>query len=307
MRYLAVITIITLLMPLVPETLAVPPAKEPVRPTSLTASVGDLLVRIDGPKLWTLSGIEYKGTVLAVEDSAYGTVVTYPGAKHLGTAHFLDVPGHPGEIEKENVTDLRFYLDDRPLQNLTDTMSISGKSFRVERVSKIRTFDLDSVLDVRDGVVRQSAHLRAPVAVDLQMSYPLMYAWTPTATDYLFGMNDGTEKAGKFNTATTKPSEGLEKTARWMAVYDPPSGKGAAALLVSLPEKVDGWFQYTDAPGIYRKLRLMSFVKTTVPAGFDGTFCMVTGCFSSTPDDWKARARKRVEELKTYSAKVGKP
>jgi len=106
---------------------------------------------------------------LAVEDSAYGTVVTYPGAKHLGTAHFLEVPGHPGEIEKENVTDLRFYLDDQPLQNLTDSMSISGKSFRVERVSKIRTFDLDSVLDVRDGVVMQSAHLRAPVAVDLQV------------------------------------------------------------------------------------------------------------------------------------------
>src|SRR4051812_8123033 len=47
-----------------------------VRPTSLTASVGDVLVRIDGPKLWTLSRIEYKQVILGVEDSAYGSVVT---------------------------------------------------------------------------------------------------------------------------------------------------------------------------------------------------------------------------------------
>ena len=164
MRDFTVITIFALFMlSFTSETRASDPTTQPLRPTSLTASIGDLLVRIDGPKLWTLSRIEYKGTILGVEDSAYGTVVTFPGTKHLGTAHFLDVPGHPGEIEMENVTDLRFYLDGQLLRNLTDTMSISGKSFRVERISKIRTFDLDSVLDkVRDGVVIvQSAHLRA--------------------------------------------------------------------------------------------------------------------------------------------------
>ena len=91
-----------------------------------------------------------------------------------------------------------------------------------------------------------------------------------------------------------------------MAIYDPPSGKGAVALLVSLPDKVDGWFQYTDAPGIYRKLRLMSFVNTTVPAGFDGAFCMVTGCFSSGPNDWKSASRTRMGELKAFSTTIGK-
>src|SRR5215212_3429038 len=67
-------------------------------PSSFTAIVGDLLVRIDGPKLWTLSRIEYKQTIMGVEDSAYGSVVTYPVGQHLGTAHFLDVPGKPGEV-----------------------------------------------------------------------------------------------------------------------------------------------------------------------------------------------------------------
>ena len=273
------------------------------RPASLTASIGYVLVRIDGPKLWTLSRIEYKGTLLGVEDSAYGTVVTFPGAKHLGTAHFLDVPGHPGEVEKENVTELRFYLDDQPVTNLTDTMSISGKSFRVERTSKIRAFDLDSVLDVRDGVLMQSARLRAPVAVELQMSYPLMYAWTPTATEYLFGMDDGSRKSGKFLESSAKPTEGLEKTARWLAVYDGPSGKGAVTYLLSQPADAEAWFQYTDAPGIYRKLRLMSFVGKTIPAGFDGTFRMVTGFFSAAPEQWKAAAEQRAGELKAVNFK----
>ena len=87
------------------------------RPTSLTAKVGDVLVRIDGPKLWTLSRIEYKGALLGVEDSAYGTVVNIRNVGNLGTAHFLDVPGHPGEVEKEQVHELRFFIDGRQLRD----------------------------------------------------------------------------------------------------------------------------------------------------------------------------------------------
>jgi hypothetical protein len=264
-------------------------------------------LRIDGPKLWTLSGFQYKDAVMAVEDSAYGTVVTYPVGQHLGTAHFLDVPGRPGEVEKEQVTALRVELDGRPLKFTGDVMSVSGKRLRVERLSKIRAFDLDSLLIVQDNMLVQSARIRANEPVELQMSYPLMFAWTPTATEHLFGLQDGTAKEGGFNTATTKPSEGLEKSASWMAVYDPPSGSGAVAYLVEKPSNADGWFQYTDAPGIYRKLRLMSFVNTTVPRGFDGTFSMAVGFFSSPPQNWKAVATERVNSLKAAAHKLHRP
>jgi hypothetical protein len=293
-RWLVLLLIGGILMPIVTQA---EPASSEAWPNSLTAQVGDLLVRIDGPKLWTLSRIEYKNTIMGVEDSAYGSVVTYPGAKHLGTAHFLDVPGKPGEVEKEHVTSLRFFLDGKPIAKTSDLMVVAGGNFRVERISKIRNLNVDSFLEVKDGAIVQSARYRTAEPIELQQSYPLMYAWCPSMTEFIFCGDDGKEKEGKFNTATTKPSEGLEKSARWLAVYDALNQKGAVAYLVEKPEKADAWFQYTDAPGIYRKLRIMSFVNATVPAGFDGTYCVVCGFFSALPDGWKPLARKRAGEL----------
>lgn len=277
---------------------------EQKRPDSLTATIGDLTFRIDGPKLWTLSGIKYQGVVLAVEDSAYGTVITIEGVGHLGTAHFLDVPGKPGKVEKELVTDVRFFVDDKPIEVTGPTMNVSGKSFQMRRKSKIRDFTLESRVDVRDGVLVESSRIRTDKPVRLKMTYPLMYAWTPTATSYLFGMTDGSVKGGDFLPDGAKAGEGLEKSAQWMAVYDAPSGKAAVTRVVTQPPQADAWLQYTDAPGIYRKLRLMSFVERTVPAGFDGTYRMVTRCFAATPENWKAQAEQHARELQSLASDV---
>jgi hypothetical protein len=272
---------------------------------SLTITVGDILTRVSPEKMWTLSGIDYQKTVMSVEDSAYGTVVTYPGARHLGTAHFLDVPGKPGEIEKENVTDLRFSVDGQPVA-ITPKMNLSGKSFRMERKSKIRAIDLESTVIIRDGVLIETAHLRTAEPVELQMSYPLMYAWTPAATAFVFGDDNGIQKRGTFRPAPEKAGEGLEKSARWMSVFEPVSGKGAVCYVIRHPATDDAWLQYTDAPGIYRKLRLMSFVGKTIPADFDGTFQTVVGFFNATQSDWESRALARAMELKLLAANIDK-
>jgi hypothetical protein len=41
---------------------------ETTSPPSLKVTCDDVLIRIDGPKMWTLSRIEYKGTLLGIED-----------------------------------------------------------------------------------------------------------------------------------------------------------------------------------------------------------------------------------------------
>lgn len=270
------------------------------RPISLTVSVGELRTRIDGAKMWTMSGIDYENTVMAVEDSAYGTVVTFPGERHLGTGHFLDVPGKPGEIEKEDVTELKFFLDDKIVTSLTPKMNLAGKSFRMERKSKIRNLNLESMVDLRDGVLIETAHLRTREPVELEKSYPLMYAWTPQATVYVFGDDNGIQKRGTFRSVPEKAVEGREKSSRWMAVFDPRSGKGAVCYLVQHPATAEAWLQYTDAPGVYRKLRIMSFVGQTVPAGFDGTFQTISGFFRAKESNWEKQAEKRVAELKGH-------
>ena len=277
---------------------------EAKRPISLVVSVGELRTRIDGAKMWTMSGIDYENTVMAVEDSAYGTVVTFPGERHLGTGHFLDVPGKPGEIEKEDVTELKFFLDDKIVTGMTPKMNLAGKSFRMERKSRIRNLNLESILDLRDGVLIETAHLRTREPVELEKSYPLMYAWTPKATAYLFGDDNGIQKRGTFRSVPEKAVEGREKSARWMAVFDPGSGKGAVCYLITNPSNAEAWLQYTDAPGVYRKLRIMSFVGQTISAGFDGTFQTILGFFRAKESDWERQAQKRVKELKARIIKV---
>lgn len=271
------------------------------RPESLTVGVGDLVVRIDGPKMWTLSRIDYQKTVMAIEDSAYGAIFTIRDVGTLGSAHFLDVPNKPGQVEKENVTRLQFFLDDRLVTELAPKMSLQGKSFRLERRSKIRAIDVESSLSLRDGVLIESARVRSEVAVDLRIGGAMMYAWTPTATVYLFGDDQGIRSRGTFLPDAAKATEGGDKAARWMAVYDAPSGKGAVSYIVKQPPKAGTWLQFTDAPKVYRKMRVLFFPEQVMPAGFDGTFQTATGFFTVTESEWETKAQQLATELKSLT------
>jgi hypothetical protein len=280
---------------------ASPTSREALRPDSLTVTVGDVRVRIDGPKLWTLSGIQYKGRVMAVEDSAYGSVFTLRGVGHLGSAHFLDVPGKPGEVEKEIVTDVRFFIDDKPMDSVAPTMNIQGNSFRMERKSKIRGIDLESSVLVRDGVLIETARFRATQPMDLQKAHPMMYAWTPEATTYAFGDESGIQERGAF--LREGRAEKIVKNARWMAAFDAASGTGSVCYLLQHPSDADGWFILIDAAGIYRKITALSFVDKIMPQGFDGTYQSAVGFFSARESDWEKQAQRCADELKKLAQK----
>ncbi len=267
------------------------------RPEKLTATIGDVLMRIDGPKMWTLSGFDFQNSKIAVEDSAYGSVLNISGVGILGSAHFLDVPGKLGEVEKEQVSLVQFFLDEQPVTEISPTMNLVGQSFRMTRESTIRGVQLNSSMTLRDGVLTETVRLRSAEAVDLKVSYPLMYAWSPAMSRYLFGDDNEVQRRGVFLSEPAKPAEGLEKTSRWMAVYNPQDQKGAVVSLTQRPATSDAWLQFTDAPGIYRKLRLMSFSEKTMPAGFDGTFQMSVAFFTATDNDWEAQAQKRMQRL----------
>ena len=274
------------------------PSTKTVRPDLVNCTIGHVTFQIDGPKLWTLSGFEYKAHSIATSDSAYGAVLNIEGVGLLGSAHFLDVPGQPGKVEKENVTQLDFFVDgnraapDLPQANLT------GKSFRLQRASTIRAVHLLSEISVENDVLIETVRLQAQQDVRLKLSYPLMYAWSPSMTDYLFGNDNGVIKRGSFLATGSKPGEGLERTARWMAVYDSANRCGAVCLLLKRPESEEVWFQYTDAPSVYRKLRLMSFSEKTMPTGFDGTYQSAVGFFDAEPSAWEDAAISRLRDLR---------
>jgi hypothetical protein len=266
-------------------------------PKEVVVTVGDIRTRIDGPKMWTMSGIDFQNNVMATENSAYGTVLTIRGVGHLGTAHFLDVPGKPGEVEKEIVTSLKLFLDEKPITDFTPAMALSGTSFRMERTSKIRDVDLQSSVSIRDGVLIETARLQAAAQMDLQTAFPLMYAWTPEATDYLFGDENGILKRGSFLKEGKAASE-LVRKSRWVAVFNSASGKGSVAYMLKVPPDAESAFFLVDAPGSYRKTALHSFGETIMPKDFDGTYQMAIGFFPASEKDWERQALKRLEELK---------
>lgn len=268
------------------------------RPELVSCSIGNISFQIDGPKLWTLSGIEYKAHSIATRDSAYGAVLNLEGVGLLGTAHFLDVPGQPGQIEKENVTQLEFLVDGSVVSPELPQAHFTGKSFLLKRSSTIRAVRLESEVSAENDVLVETVRLGTSQDVRLKLSYPLMYAWSPGMTDYLFGDDTEVIKRGSFLATGEKTFEGLERTARWMAVYDSVHHCGAVCVLLQRPESEEVWFQYTDAPGVYRKLRLMSFSEKTMSAGFSGTYQSGIGFFEAEPSAWENVAISRLQELR---------
>jgi hypothetical protein len=54
-----------------------------------------------------------------------------------------------------------------------------------------------------------------------------------------------------------------------------------------------------NVPGTYRKYYLKCFQNSTVPAGFHGTWRMVTAFGVRPPGTWEDAARQLAEDLRT--------
>ena len=271
-------------------------------PQKVVVTVGDIRTRIDGPKMWTLSGIEFQATVMATEDSAYGSVLTIRNVGHLGTAHFLDVPGKPGQVEKEQVTSLQLFVDDKPVRDFTPTMNLGGKSFHMARKSKIRALDLETSVSIHDGVLIETASFHATGPIDLRVAYPWMYALAPEATVYVFGNKDDIQQRGTF-LLEGKVVSRVVQNANWMAVFNPSRGKGSVCCFLKHPPTDEASFLLIDAPGIYRKVAAYSLVDKIVPEGFDGTYQSAVGFFNATERDWEEHARRRAAEIRASETK----
>jgi hypothetical protein len=262
-------------------------------PTSVTATIGDIRVRIDGPKLWTIGRIDYKDTILGVDGSAYGTVVNIRNVGFIGTAH--------KEVEAENVTSLQFSLDDNLMQ--FDKAEVFGTNFELERKSQIRSFRLDSHLEVRDNRLYQSVRLRTVTAVEMKVIYPFMYAWTPTATAYIFGADDGTRVEGKFLSRSGQHGQISHSNMNWLAVYNQANEQVVVSRLLVGPKVGNTGMLIVDSPGVYRKFYVMCFSDEKVPAGFDGTYRIITSFCKADEATWKIVASKMAESLKEYVSK----
>lgn len=272
-------------------------AKEPFKPNlgpdlpRITVTCGDVTLLLRQATQWTPGRIDFRGKAMTTESSAYGTVFSFPDVGFIGTAHL--------ENEPEKMQSLAFILDDKLLE--TPAAELKGGTFRLERKSRIRAFDLSNVTEIKDQRLYETTTVHTAEAVPLKLVYHFMHAWRPTVSAFLAGsdampentisgpLRDDAEVARKFY---------INQRVDWMAVYEPQSGQYAVCRLLQAPEEGGHISTIWNVPPTYRKYYLKCFEGKTVPAGFTGTWRMVTAFGSSTPESWESGARALAAELR---------
>lgn len=258
---------------------------------SLTVTCGELRLLFRQASQWTPGRIDFRGHAMTTERSAYGTVFSFPDCGFIGTAHL--------ENEPEPLESLAFILDGRPLT--TPAAELKGNRFRFERTSRIRGVKLSCITELKNGRLEETTTVHAPQETPLKLVYHFMHAWKPTVSAYCAGqdaepdnvisgtLDDGAETARKFV---------INQKVDWMAVYEPESRQFAVSRLLSAPEQGGHISMIWNVPGSYRKYYLKCFEKASLPAGFQGTWRMVTGFGASGPENWRQAARTLANQLR---------
>lgn len=272
---------------------ASPPFKPNLGPDlpSLTVTCGELRLLLRQASQWTPGRIDFRGHAMSTERSAYGTVFSFPDCGFIGTAHL--------ENEPEPLESLAFILDGQPLA--TPAAELKGDRFRFERTSRIRGVKLSCITELKNGRLEETTTVHASRETPLKLVYHFMHAWKPTVSAYCAGqdatpdnvlsgaLDDGAETARKFV---------INQKVDWMAVYEPESRQFAVSRLLSAPEQGGHISMIWNVPGSYRKFYLKCFEKASLPAGFQGTWRMVTGFGASAPENWRQAARTLANQLR---------
>jgi hypothetical protein len=257
----------------------------------ITVACGDVTLLLRRQSQWTPGRIDFRGKPMTTERSAYGTVFSFPGVGFIGTAHL--------ENEPEKLTALKFEVDGEALAEPGE--SLSGNSFRFSRESQIRNFRLKCDVELKNNRLYEATTVTAAEAAPLNLVYHFMHAWTPSVSGFLAG--EDASRTGLVSGALTDDQAVARKfyiNARvdWMAVYEPKSGQFAVSRLLEAPEGAGNISKIWNVPGAYRKFYLTCFQGQTVAAGFKGTWRMVTGFGSASPEAWQSAATALARDLR---------
>ena len=258
---------------------------------SITVTCGEVSLLLRQASQWTPGRIDFRGHTMTTERSAYGTVFSFPDCGFIGTAHL--------ENEPESLQSLTFILDGKALEK--PEAALKGQSFRFERKSRIRDFELTCIVELKNNQLHETTTVRTAKAVPLKLVYHFMHAWAPSVSAFCAGtdaetnkiisgpLHDGDDTARKFF---------INQRIDWIAVFEPKSSQFGVSRLLAAPEQGGHTAMIWNVPNSYRKFYLKCFDNATVPAGFEGTWRMVTAFGAATPGTWQDQARKLASQLR---------
>lgn len=267
------------------------PPLPPGWPTEIIARVGELGIRFESRSFWTLYRIDYQGDRLCLDrfGSHYGSVASFPGVGFVGSGHT--------ENGEEQVLEVKLFVDGKALT--IPPREVTCSRLRLWKQSRIRTLLLTTQITVGDDRVEEEVRLRAEKATPVDLVYHFMHPWTPSATEYLAELLDGTRVEGRF---TGDRKQKIDKPTRWSALYDPSNRKGAVTYVLAAPK--DDWrTRYWDVPGVYRKHYFTTFLAKTIPAHKEFLYRVVTEPFAAPAETWKEAAAHVAGVLKTLAAR----
>lgn len=257
---------------------------------TITVTCGQVSLLLRQASQWTPGRIDYRGQAMTTERSAYGTVFSFPDCGFIGTAHL--------ENEPEPLESLAFILDGKPVEKPEPVLK--GQTFRFERQSRIRDFELTCITELKNDRLYETTTVRTAKAVPLKLVYHFMHAWAPSVSAFCAGtdaepektlsgpLHDGDDTARKFF---------INQRIDWMAVFEPKSSQFAVSRLLSAPDESDPIAMIWNVPSSYRKFYLKCFNNATVPAGFEGTWRMVTAFGTSPATAWQTAAQNQARAL----------
>lgn len=252
---------------------------------------GELGLLLRQASQWTPGRIDYREVAMTTESSAYGTVLSFPDIGFIGTGHL--------ENEPEELLSLAFFLDGQRVE--APTTEMNGRTFRLERKSRVRRcFDLTCIIELKDGRLHETTTVHADAAVPMKLMYHFMHAWKPGVSAYAAGVDAEPDKVitGPLrDDAETAKKFYITQPVDWMAVYEPESRQFAVSRLLEAPSSAGNVAMIWNVPGTYRKYYLKCFDKSTVPAGFTGTWRMVTTFGASEASAWENEARMTAKSL----------
>jgi hypothetical protein len=258
---------------------------------TITVTCGEVSLLLRQASQWTPGRIDFRGQAMTTERSAYGTVFSFPDCGFIGTAHL--------ENEPEPLESLAFILDGKTVDK--PAAVLKGQTFRFERKSRIRDFEQTCIVELKNNQLHETTTVRAAKAVPLKLVYHFMHAWAPSVSAFCAGTDAEPAKmlAGPLNdSGDTARKFFINQRIDWMAVFEPKSSQFGVSRLLSAPELGEPIAMIWNVPGSYRKFYLKCFNNATVPAGFEGTWRMVTAFGASDAAGWEKAARELAQALK---------
>jgi hypothetical protein len=250
-------------------------------PKSIVADVGDLQIRFESRSFWTLYRVEYRGDRLGIDrfGSHYGTVANFPEIGFIGSGHT--------ENEDERVLSVKLWIDGKECLQPEET--IQGESVRLHKRSRIKSLLIETDILIKGDRIIEDVVLSATEPTPVNRIYHFMHPWTPTATEFAAERTDGEMVTGAFNGARDFK---VDAPTRWSAVYDRPTGKGAAIIVLDVPDEFPWKTMYWDIDKRYRKHYLVTFLNSTIPPEKRFHYRVAVVPFAADAEKWLEHAAR---------------